>query len=1120
MSDRVNRWLEEIGLGEHAESFVENDIDFDLLTRLSTEELKELGLSVGHRRRFLDAVAKLKEAGSEGAVISSPSAPHGEAERRQLTVMFCDLVGSTELSQKLDAEDLREVNRAYQDACKAAIERYEGYIARYMGDGVLAYFGYPQAHEDDAERAVLASLGVVAAMDELNVGVGRERGFELAVRAGIATGPVVVGDLIGEGASQESAVVGATPNLAARLQGLAESNEVVISPTTHRLAGAQFRYETLGYREIKGIAKPIEAWRVIGTRYTGSRFEARTAAGVTPLVGRKQEIALLLDRWEQVREGEGQVVLLCGEPGIGKSRVAQTLLERTFHHDSARLRYQCSPYYTNSALYPVIVQIENAAGFTEDDSPEARLEKIESLLSRSADDVESIAPFFAGLLSIPYEHRYESLGLTPEAHRSATFTSLVSQISCLCRQRPVLMVFEDVHWADPSSLELLNLTIDEAQQARVMVLITFRPEFTAPWGHHSHVTSLTLNRFTRKLAAAMVDEVAGGAQLPDTVRDQIVTKTDGIPLFVEEMTKVVMESALQVPGADSHVPEGRVSSLAIPTTLQDSLVARLDQLGSGKEVAQIGAVLGREFSHELVATLAELSDEALEDALGHAVEAGLIFRRGAPPEAQYTFKHALLRDAAYHGLLKRRRQRLHGRLAALLEMRSQDSASETQLELLARHFTEAGETERAITYWAKAGQAAIDRYANKEAVGHIRKGLEILKELPGGPARQRHELELLVSLGVALRVSAGFTDPEVGAVYRRAQALCQHTGNTQQLSVILQGLRLFHMVRAEFATAREASAELLSLGERLQNDEYRLEGHKALACVCYYMGELMTARTHAEAVLALYNPVEHRSHISQYDSDPGVTALLWGAFTLWLLGYPDQARIRSDEAVAQARALSHPFTLTEAISMNARLWTLQRDPQSVSERAEEALALANEHGFPLYLGLARYLLGWAMANQGKPESGITHMCQAISALQSIGNRRILTWAAPLAEAYEKAELPKEGLVTVDTALKTIAETGGRVHEAELFRLKGEFLLRQGKEASEVITSFQRSLEIARHQRAKSYELRTAMSIARLLEKQGTRREARNVLVPVYDWFTEGFDTPDLCEAKTLLGELS
>ncbi|MCZ6758810.1 MAG: AAA family ATPase [Gemmatimonadetes bacterium] len=724
MSDRVNRWLEEIGLGAHAESFVENDIDFDLLTRLSTEELKELGLSVGHRRRFLDAVAKLKEAAFEGAGSSSPSAPRGEAERRQLTVMFCDLVGSTELSQKLDAEDLREVNRAYQDACKAAIERYEGYIARYMGDGVLAYFGYPQAHEDDAARAIHAGLDVVEAVGDLAETAVDLPGFEPRVRVGIASGPVVVGDLIGEGASQESAVVGETPNLAARLQGLATPNTVAISPVTHELAGERFEYQDLGAHELKGMDKAVRAWRVIAPTVAESRFEAIHRAALTPLVGREHELGLLFERWEQAKDGEGQVVLLSGEAGIGKSRITEALRECMVAEDAIQFRYQCSAYHTNSTLYPVIAQLERAARFEKGDSSETKFEKIESLFSNVIASPQVAASLLAPVLSIPTAGRYAPLELTPDQQKQAMLETLFSQIESCSQRRTVLVLFEDAHWVDPTSLEYLELMVGRAQTAHLLVVITFRPEFTHSWSIHTHITSLMLNRFGRNLVAEMLNNVTAGKPLPDEIHDQIMLKTDGIPLFVEELTKSVLESGLLEEQANRYTLRGSFAQVAIPATLQDSLMARLDRLTKGKQVAQTGAAIGREFTLELLEPASELDRPELDEALTELVNSALVFRRGSEDSSTYVFKNALVQDAAYDSLLLSKRKPLHRRIAEALEGNAPD-----QPVMIAHHWERAEQPDKAIHFRLAAAEQAAKVSALWEAIAQYWCILNILERL-------------------------------------------------------------------------------------------------------------------------------------------------------------------------------------------------------------------------------------------------------------------------------------------------------------------------------------------------------------------------------------------------------
>ncbi|MEE8251301.1 MAG: AAA family ATPase [Gemmatimonadales bacterium] len=743
MSEDIKSWLERFGFGKYADAFAENEIDFRALLRLTEDDLKELGLPLGARRNLQAAIEQSSNEDSNliAAAQSTKSTTTREAERRQLTVMFCDLVGSTELSQMLDAEDLREINRAYQDACKAAIERYEGYIARYMGDGVLAYFGYPQAHEDDAARAIHAGLDVVEAVGDLAETAVDLRGFEPGVRVGIASWPVVVGDLIGDGASQESAVVGETPNLAARLQGLATPNTVAISPVTHELAGERFEYQDLGAHELKGMAKAVRAWRVIAPTVAESHFETIHRAALSPLVGREHELGLLLERWEQAKDGEGQVVLLSGEAGIGKSRITEALRERMAADDVIQFRYQCSPYHTNSTLYPVIAQLERAARFEKGDSSETKFEKIESLFSNAIASPQVAASLLAPVLSIPTAGRYAPLELTPDQQKEAMLETLFSQIECCSQRRTVLVLFEDAHWVDPTSLEYLELMVGRAQTAHLLVVITFRPEFTHSWSIHTHITSLTLNRLGRNLVAAMLNNVTAGKPLPDEIHDQIMLKTDGIPLFVEELTKSVLESGLLEEQPNRYTLRGSLPQVAIPATLQDSLMARLDRLTMGKQVAQAGAAIGREFTLELLEPASELDRPDLDDALTELVDSALVFRRGSGDSSTYVFKHALVQDAAYNSLLLSKRKPLHRRIAEALEGNVPD-----QPAVIAHHWERAEHSDKAIHFRLAAAEQAAKVSALWEAIAQYWCILNILERLPETRETQIRRVQTLLSL--------------------------------------------------------------------------------------------------------------------------------------------------------------------------------------------------------------------------------------------------------------------------------------------------------------------------------------------------------------------------------------
>src|SRR5215831_2463199 len=760
----IAEWLASIGLSEYVQRFADNAVDLSVIRDLTEQDLKDLGVLLGHRRKILRAIAELDGVAPAPTETVTEPVLRDEPERRHLTVMICDLVGSTALSARLDPEELGAVMDAYHAACARIVKSYDGFLGDFRGDGILAYFGYPRAHEDDAERTVRAALDIAAAV----AGLETHAAEPLAVRIGIATGLVVVGDLSGGGALWENAVVGDTPNLAARLQGLAEPGTVAIAASTRRLLGDLFRLRDLGWHEVKGIAEPVAAWAVEGLSGSESRFDAVRAAGLTDFIGREAEIDFLLDRQRLAWQGEGQIVLISGEPGIGKSRLAAALAQRIAGERYTRLRYQCSPYHTNSVLRPIITQLERAAGFKADDPSEQRLDKLETFLGMDRSRIETVAPLFAALLSIPFGERYPPLALSPTQQRRRTLAALLDQFEALARRRPILLLFEDLHWADATSLELLDLAVERVRQLPVLALFTFRAEFEPPWVGLPNVGALTLGRLDRSEVESIVAQVTGGRMLPAEVMEQIVAKTDGNPLFVEELTKTVLEAGILVEEGGGYRLDGPLPPLAIPETLQDSLMARLDRLAPVREIAQIGAAIGREFSYSLMRALVAREESALKHALFQLEQAELVFRRGEPPDAVYSFKHALVRDAAYESLLKSRRQQLHGQIARALEQRFADTVA-TQPEIVAQHFTEAGLVEPAIDYWLKAGHLALSRSANAEAVKHLRQGIELTRSLAPSPERVRKELDFYLALGPAVAATEGYATPETLQVFSHAR---------------------------------------------------------------------------------------------------------------------------------------------------------------------------------------------------------------------------------------------------------------------------------------------------------------------------------------------------------------
>jgi class 3 adenylate cyclase/predicted ATPase len=1110
MSIDVADWLRNLGLGQYEAAFRDNEIDETVLPSLTAEDLRELGVAlVGHRRRLLNAIAALGDDDAQPAPTNTigPVAP-ASAERRQLTVMFCDLVGSTALSTRHDPEDLRELIGDYHRAVAETVGRFDGFVAKYMGDGVLIYFGYPQAHEDDAERAVRAGLAVIEAVGQLPA---RE---ELRVRLGIATGLAVVGDLIGEGAAQERGVVGETPNLAARMQALAAPNTLVIGEATRRQIGGLFDMEDLGPQQLAGFGEPQRAWRVLGESGEVSRFEA-LRSGETPLVGREEEVELLVRRWQQAQSGEGRVVLISGEPGIGKSRLAAALSEHIGTEPHTRLRYFCSPHHQDSALHPFIAQLERAAGFARDDAVEMRLDKLRTLLAPGTRDDDDIT-LLRELLSLPSSAA--DLNLSPQRKREKLFEALLNQLAAEARQRPVLMVFEDAHWIDPTTRELLDLTVDRVRHLPVLVVITFRPEFQPPWGGRAHVASLALNRLGERDGEALVQALAGNAGLTAEIVAEIVERTDGVPLFVEELTKAVLESAGQGDRVAAVLATTSLAALSVPATLHASLMARLDRLGSAaKEIAQIGAVIGREFAYELIEPVAQRLESELQAALDQLGEAGLLFCRGIAPHASYLFKHALVQDAAYSTLLRGRRQELHARVAAALAAHFPDLV-ERQPELLAHHLTAAGDTEGAVGQWLKAGRHAAMRLAYLEAIAHFERGLDVLQSLPESPLRNGREIELQLALGLCLFTGKGAVAAELA--YTRAHELAEISGEPQQRFEALYGVWQSLLVSGGIAAARPLSEKLLRMAEREGDDELQLQAHHSVWSSWCYAGDPAKARQHADAGRLLYDLEKHAAHRLTYGGhDPGACAQNVGAQAEWLLGYPEKALASITGSLALAERLAHPFTLSLSLSFAAFFHLNRREPEAALRRLEAAEALAAEQRLTLIYE-ARMLRGAALIGEGADDEAIALIREGRTASARLGRTILVPYSlAFLAEGLARHGDRTAALAALWEGLEIAGTTGEHLWDAELHRITGTVLLAENK-LDEGQASLQQAIHIAQTQQAKSLELRAVMSLAGLWGEQGRRAEAHELLAPVYGWFTEGFDTADLKEAKALLDELA
>ena len=1053
---------------------------------------------------------------------SSPVEHHRpEAERRQLTVMFVDMVGSTSLSGELDPEDYREVVRAYQSTCTEVIQRYDGYIAQYLGDGLLVYFGYPQAHEDDPQRAIHAGLGILNAIETLNTGLEQDKGVKLAVRLGIHTGLVVVGEMGGEG-RQEQLALGETPNVASRIQGLAEPNTLIISDTTYRLVQGYFDCDTLGQHDLRGVTEPVVVYRVLHESGAQTRLDVASTRGLTPLVGRESESTLLFECWGQVKDGNGQVILLSGEAGIGKSRLVQVLKDHVSDEPHTRLECRSSPYFTNSALYPITDFLQRTLRFQSDDTPEQKLEKLEQNLSQYRLPTNETVPLFGALLSLPVpEDRYPPLNLSPQRQRQKTLESIVAILLELAEHQPLLFILEDLHWTDPTTLEFLGLLVDQTPTASLYALLTCRPEIQPGWSHRSYLSELSLNRLSHTQIEQIATQVAGGKTLPVEIIQQLVGKTDGVPLYVEEMTKAVLESGVLKETNGHYELTGPISSLTIPATLQDSLMSRLDRLVTAKGVAQYAAVIGRQFSHELLQAVSELDETRLQHELGRLIEAELIYQQGVIPQATYSFKHALVQDTAYESLLRSTRQSYHRRIAEVLEEQFPETI-ESQPELLAHHYTEAGLNESAIWYWQHAGEKAFQRSAHQEAINHLTTGLTLLQTLPETLKRHQQELPLQTVFGTASLIVKGQGAPEVETAYTRARVLCQQLGDTQDGFPVLFGLFRFYVARPDLPLARQLGEDLLSLAERSDETPFHVIAHYALGVIYSCLGELLAALNHLEEAIGRDTPAQRGSSLFRAGQDPGVACRAFASLALWALGYPDQALARAYDALALATKFSHLFSYAYALYSASVVCQFRRERQNVYNHAEAAITLSTEQGFTGWLAASTILQGWALTARRQGEEGLTQMCQGLTDWRASGAELLVPYfLGLLAEGYEQMGQMEEGLMVLCQALSLVDKTGERWYEAERHRLKGQLLLQQSPDnAPKAESCFHQAISIAQNQSAKSWELRAATSLAKLWQNQGKYQDAYDLLAPVYSWFTEGFGTADLIDAKTLLDELS
>jgi class 3 adenylate cyclase len=1120
--DSIAEWLQEIGLEKYTGLFAEKEITLDVLPHLTEADIGELGLPIGARRRLMVAIQML----ATSARAQLPTRPREtaleqlsirtrDAERRQLTVMFCDLVSSTELATRLDPEQYRELVRAYQSVCEEIINNYAGYIAQYLGDGLLVYFGYPAAHEDDAQRAVRAGLAMLHAIAHLQLASG-----PLAARIGIHTGIVVVGD-IGSGTSREQLAVGGTPNVAARLQGIAPVNALILSDNTRHLTGGSFEYRDLGAHLLKGITEPIRAWEALRESGAESRFEAASGGKLAPMVGRDLEFAVLMHAWQRARSGKGQLVLLAGEPGVGKSRVLRALREKLAEDVAILWQYQCSPYFSNSALYPVLDSLERALHYHRDEAPASKLDKLERLLEQYGRPPLD-ANLIGHLLSLPVESRYSRLSMTAQKQKEETLRALSDMVRAAANARPLLILLEDLHWADTTTVEWIDNLVAGLNGIAVLLVATYRPEFKPQWIGQPSVTALTLGRLDPAQTRAIIDRVAAGNPLPEEILAQIVAKTDGIPLFAEELTKAIVESSMLTLSSVGYRLSGPLPALAIPSTLRDSLVARLDRLAPIKEVAQIGACIGREFSEELLAQVCSMPGAELQRALQQLTESELVFRRGQPPHQTYVFKHVLIQEAAADSLLRAKRIQIHARIGKVLEEQFPEIVA-SQPERIAYHYTEAGLAQNAIPYWQKAGELALQRMAAADAVAHFDQGIALVQQMAASEIRDTHELELRTALGMTWIALQGWGHPSVVSNWARGWELAQQLDRSDHSLRLLWGQWMIRLAGGRNRESLSWTELMLSEGERSNREDLRLGGHCAALNAYFFLGEFTRVIDHAQAVLSLFDQQRHRHIADVLTLDPKTYALAYEGLAQWMLGYPDRAVKSAQAAIEHGRGRGHPFNLGWALQFIAKhLDVYRRDSVACATKLDEFDRLAHEQRIGFFERVAGPICraAWLLISD-RPEEAAARFLDSIPRWVEAG----LATDVPYFKTLHAHSAAMSGQLDValnlaDEALEQIGRPGWEEcgFLAEALRVRGWIHQLRGN-LNRADSDLQDCLEVSRQQAARSWELRGATTYAKLLMDQGRCEEGRELLEPIYNWFTEGFATRDLIDARTLLHEL-
>lgn len=1039
-----------------------------------------------------------------------------DGERRQLTVMFCDLVDSTAYSEKFDPEDLQDILRIYHDLCSEVVEDLDGYIAQYLGDGLLVYFGYPSAHENDAENAVRAALEIIKKLEQVNNNLEKSKGINLRVRIGIHTGIVVVGN-IGSGEKQEKIALGDVPNIAFQIQELCATNTINVSSVTHNLVEDSYDFNPADKKKLKGAAQKLGLYEVLRERKSIGEPDTKLTTGLTPLVGRKNEINLILDRWERTKEEYGQVVMLTGEPGIGKSRIAKAFRMQLEDKSYQSLKSYCSYYYRNSSLHPEIVNLEKLINFEDNDSNDEKILKLETMLRKFDLSLEDNVPIIAKLLSIPLPDRYQKSSLSPHILKKKTLEALVTFLLAQSVEKPIIKIIEDLQWADPSTIEFLSLLITHIPKSRILLILTFRPEFKVPWHIHSHITQILLNRLTTKQIDEMMDLIAGEKNMPVEIKREIIDKSDGVPLFVEELTKMIIESKDFTEGTESSELHKNFSRIEIPSKLHNPLMARIDMFSEYKNIMQIGAAIGREFSYELIKSVVPVGENFLNEGLSKFVDAELLYQKGVLPDASFIFKHALVERAAYESILKKKRKQYHRKIGETLEEKFART-SESKPELLAYHFSEADLSEKAVSYLLKAAEKAVMQSAHEEAINHLSKARELVTDSENFPRKEEKELQILTALIGPLRVVKGFASSEVEMVYTRARELTEKTGNTPELFMILRGLCGFYLAKAELNTSYAMAKRCYSLARDSDDFSSLIQANYLLAATSFCKGEIHLSSEYANKGISLYDPNKHSSQAKHYGQDPGVACLYWAACASWFLGYPDDAINKARQALKLAEELSHPYSISVALVLMAKIHQLRNEANYIRKYADRAISISHQHGFEFFLEMGTILRGWSLVEEGKLEEGTLEIEGGLDSWHVTGARLLYPYSiALLSHARSRMGEREEAIQLLDKAIEISRKNSELFYEAELYRLKGENIYKD-EDSSE--SFYRNAIKISRNQRAKSIELRATTNLADLLSKKGDTGKARDMLRDCLSFFDNEIRTEDIKKAENVLKEIS